>query len=142
MALGEMLTATSRAVPGSLRQELLVDGGHTFVTDEPERLGGDGSAPSPHELLPAALAACISTTLVMYARAKEWDLGEVVVDVDYDTAAKPRRFHVRIRIGAELTPDRLARLEKVAATCPVRRALESGAVVEEHVDAGSALHAA
>jgi hypothetical protein len=59
------LTATAHAVPGTLRQEVLVDGRHRLVTDEPVRLGGDGSAPAPHELLPAALAACISTTLVL-----------------------------------------------------------------------------
>ena len=46
------------------------------------RLGGDGSAPASHELLPAALASCISTTLVMYARPKEWPLERVAVDVE------------------------------------------------------------
>ena len=64
------LTARSRSIPGTLRQEIVIDGKHRLITDEPEAVGGEGSAPSPHELLPAALAACISTTLVMYARQK------------------------------------------------------------------------
>jgi len=53
----------------------VTDGRHHLNTDAPEQLGGDGSAPAPHELLTAALAACVSTTLVMYARTKGWDLG-------------------------------------------------------------------
>ena len=125
------LTATSRALPGTLRQDVLVDGRHRLVTDEPEAVGGDGSAPSPHELLPAALAACISTTLVMYARRKEWELGEVEVHADYDTRSEPRRYTVEARLGGDLTPEQLTRLEKVAASCAVRRSLEADVVVEE-----------
>lgn len=68
------LTATARSIPGTLRQAVVIDGQHHLITDEPPHSGGDGSGPAPHELLPAALAACISTTLVMYARTKSWDL--------------------------------------------------------------------
>jgi putative redox protein len=129
------LTAVARAVPGTLRQDIDIDGLHHLITDEPERLGGDGSAPSPHELLSAALAACISTHLVMYARTKRWELGEVSVHVDYDHRSNPRRFTVDIRLGAELTCDQLDRLYKVAVTCPVRKALQGGAEFTERIEA-------
>lgn len=125
------LTATAHSVPGTLRQEIVIDGRHRIVTDEPVAVGGGGSAPAPHELFPAALASCISTSLVMYARTKSWDLGDVVVDVDYDHRATPPSFAIEIRSSAPLTPEQLARLEKVAATCPVRRAVESGVVFSE-----------
>jgi putative redox protein len=125
------LTATSRSIPGSLRQEVVIDGRHRLVTDEPETLGGDGSGPAPHELFPAALASCISTTLVMYARTKGWDLGEVTVDVDYDHQTTPRAFRVSIRVTGELDDAQLERLEHVARRCPVRRAIEAGVVFEE-----------
>jgi putative redox protein len=118
------LRAVARSVRGTLRQDVEIDGRHHLITDEPERLGGDGSAPSPHELLPVALGACISTHLVMYVRTKGWELGDVPVDVDYDHKSVPRRFHVEIRFGAELTPSQLGRLPKVATSCPVRRAPE------------------
>ena len=85
------LTATSRSIPGTLRQDVVIDGKHRLITDEPVEVGGDGSAPAPHELLPAALASCVSTTLVMYARRKGWELGDVRVDVNYDHRATPRR---------------------------------------------------
>ena len=119
------LTATSRSIPGTLRQEIVIDGKHRLITDEPVEVGGDGSAPAPHELLPAALASCISTTLVMYARRKSWNLGQVRVDVGYDHRATPRRADITIRLGADLSPEQLELLEKVAAACPVRRSIET-----------------
>lgn len=127
------LTATSRSIPGTLRQEILVDGKHRLVTDEPVEAGGDGSAPAPHELLPAALASCVSTTLVLYARRKGWDLGEVSVDVDYDHRATPRRAEIVIHVGADVGADRLAVLERVAAACPVRRSIETEFEFDERI---------
>ena len=119
------LTATARSVPGTLRQEILA-GKHRLTTDQPVELGGDGTAPSPHELLPSALAACVAWALVSYGRTKEWDLGEVTVDVDYDQKATPRRVVVRVHVTGDLDELQLARLEKVAESCPVRRSLEVG----------------
>jgi putative redox protein len=120
------LTATARSIPGTLRQEIVIDGKHRLITDQPERVGGEGSAPSPHELFPAALAACVTVTLVMYARTKGWDLGDVTVDVDYDHHSTPRVFEVDVRLTGELSDAQLERLEKVAAACPLRRSIESG----------------
>ena len=127
------LTATSRSIRGTLRQEIVIDGKHRLITDEPESVGGNGSAPAPHELLPAALASCISTTLVMYARTMEWDLGEVTVEVEYDHQATPRIFEVAIDLTGDLTDEQLDRLEKVAAACPVRRSIETNVEFREHI---------
>jgi len=127
------LTATARSVPGTLRQEILVDGRHRLVTDEPVSLGGDGSGPAPHELFPAALAACISSPLVIYARTKEWDLDQVVVDVDFDHRSTPRRFEIEIRVAGNLSESQLERLEKVAAACPLRRSVEAGVEFVERI---------
>lgn len=119
------LTATSRSIPGTLRQEIVIDGKHRLVTDEPVEVGGEGSAPAPHELLPAALASCVSTTLVMYARRKGWELGGVRVDVSYDHRTTPRRADITIGLGADLDAEQVELLEKVAAACPVRRSIET-----------------
>ena len=127
------LTATARSIPGTLRQEVVIDGKHRLITDEPEHLGGEGSGPAPHELFPAALAACVSTTLVMYARTKGWELGDVSVAVDYDNRSTPRRFDVRVELGGDLGDEQLRRLEKVAASCPVRRAIETGVEFHETI---------
>jgi putative redox protein len=128
------LFATARSIPGTLRQEVLIDGQHRLITDEPERLGGEGSAPAPHELFPAALAACVSTTLVMYAQTKGWDLGEVSVAVDYDHCSTPRRFRIDVELTGDLDEGQLERLRRVASSCPLRRAIEAGIEFEETLE--------
>ena len=97
------LTATARSIPGTLRQEVVINGRHGLITDQPVRVGGDGSGPSPHDLFPAALSACVAATLVSYARTKGWNLGEVTVGVDYDHRSTPRRVEIDIQLTGELT---------------------------------------
>jgi putative redox protein len=126
-------TASARPITGGLRQEIDVNGRHALITDEPQRLGGTDAGPAPHELLPAMLAACVSTTLAMYAQRHEWLLGETQVDVTYDADTTPRRVDLTLHLPAGLTPEQLTRLRRVAATCPVRRALEAGFAFEERV---------
>jgi putative redox protein len=125
------MTATARRVGDTLEHEIDVNGRHVIVTDEPERLGGTDQGPAPHELLAATLASCIATTLAMYARNRGWELGETTVDVDYDPDSVPRRFEIDVRLPDDLTAEQRLRLERVARTCPVRRALETGFAFEE-----------
>jgi putative redox protein len=127
------LSATARSIPGTLRQEVVIGDQHRLITDQPERYGGDGSGPSPHELFPAALAACVTVTLVQYGRTKGWKLGEVRVSVDYDHHSTPRRFDVAVELGGELTDTQLERLARVARACPLRRSIEAGIVFAETI---------
>lgn len=129
------LQATAHSVPGSLRQEVVVAGRHHLVTDQPESAGGGDSGPSPHELLPAALAACIAYSLVRYGLTKSWDLGEVRVEVDYDHRAEPRKLAIDILVSGDLDAEQLARLRKAAAACPLRRSLEVGFTFHERLGA-------
>ena len=135
-------TATAQPIDGTLRHEIDVNGRHTIITDEPARLGGTDTAPTPHELLAATLASCVSTMLVLYAKPRDIDLGELRVDVDYDADTTPRQVEITIHLPEHLTDDQVKRLEKVAETCPVRRALEAGFTFNERlVTAGSPIHA-
>jgi putative redox protein len=127
------LVATARSISGTLRQEVLVGGEHRLITDQPKELGGDGTGPSPHELLPAALAACVAVTLAQYSRTKGWDLGEMAVDVEYDKGSTPRQVEIAIRLDGELTETQLERLERVARACPLRRSLEAGFEFTERI---------
>lgn len=127
------MTATARRIGTGLTHEVDVNGRHVLITDEPASLGGDDTGASPHELLPATLAACISTMIALYATRKGWTLDDLAVDVDYDADATPRRFAVRIHLPAGLSAQQLARLRRVAETCPVRRALEAGFVFDERI---------
>jgi uncharacterized OsmC-like protein len=70
----------------------------------------------------------------MYARTKEWDLGEVTVDVDYDHHSAPRRIQIDIGLTGDLEPAQLKRLEKVAAACPLRRSIATGIEFVERLE--------
>jgi putative redox protein len=125
------MTATARSLDGGLRHEVDVNGRHTIITDEPERLGGTDQGPAPHELLPAMLASCVSTMIMMYARARDWELGEVRVEVVYDSDSTPRHVDIRVYLPEGLTSDQIRRLRRVANTCPARRALETEFTFDE-----------
>lgn len=120
------MTASAVSTAGALRSDIDVNRRHTIATDVPERLGGDDTAPAPHELLPAMIASCVSTMISLYARARGWVLEDVCVDVTYDSDATPRHAEVTVQLPAGLTPDQVKRLTRVVDTCPVKRALEAG----------------
>ncbi len=125
------MTATARRVGNTLKHEVDVNGRHVIVTDEPERLGGTDEGPAPHELLAAMLASCVATMIAMYAQNRGWDVGETSVGVNYNTDSVPHRITVELHLPDDLTPDQQRRLERVAETCPARRALEAGFAFEE-----------
>jgi putative redox protein len=127
------LRASARPLGRTLRNEVHVGGRHVLYTDEPPDLGGGDTGPAPHELLPAALAACVSTTLTTYARARDIEIGGLRVDVDYDHRSTPRRFAVTVHLDESLAPELVERLQKVAEACPVRRAIEAGVAFEERI---------
>ena len=127
------LFATASSTGDTLRTDVLIDGRHRLVTDEPVTLGGTDTGPAPHELVPAALAACIVTTVRTYARTKQWSLGTVSVDVAYDNRSTPRHFDVTVHLPDDLTELQVQRLMRVAEACPVRRAIESGMTFDEHL---------
>src|SRR5436190_20802101 len=101
------ITASVRSTTDDLREELLLDGRHTVVIDEPEALGGTDTGPSPFELLAGAVAGCVAVTMRMYARRKGWELGELGVDVELDREC--RRTHVTVRLPEGLDPEQVER---------------------------------
>ena len=126
-------TATARPANGGLRHEVEVNGRHSIVTDEPANLGGTDLGPAPHELLAAAVASCVSTMVSLYAKRKSLDVSGLSVDVSYDNESDPKRVEVRLHLPESLDRDQVERLERVAETCPVRRALEGEFVFRERV---------
>ena len=71
--------------------------------------------------------------VAMYAEKQGWEIGDASVDVSYDSEALPRRFEIQLNLPAELSSEQLRRLERVAETCPLRRALEAGFTFEERL---------
>ena len=129
------MRATARRDNGTLRHDVEIRG-HRVVADEPRESGGDDTGPSPEELLAASLASCSAITMVMYAERKGWDIGDVVVDVDYEPSQRgsPTRFRMAVRLSKELPEQQRERLMQIAAKCPVHRTLEGEVMFEERVE--------
>ena len=125
-------------------QNTVAAGRHRLFADEPRAVGGLDSGPSPYDYLAAALAACTSMTLRMYAEHKKLELGRIEVRVEHDRvhakdceecaeAVRERggridRFTRTIHVeAADGSLD--AKLVEIADKCPVHRTLERGASV-------------
>ena len=131
-----MVTVIVRGSASGPAQEIET-GRHRLVADEPVEAGGTDTGPSPYELLLAALGACTSMTLSMYARRKQWPLETVTVRLQHarihaqDCAECETKEGMLDRIDREISltgpldEAQRERLLEIANRCPVHRTLVS-----------------
>jgi putative redox protein len=122
---------------GKFAQRITVDGRFTISADEPESAGGTDTGPNPYDLLLAALGACTSMTLRLYADHKRIPLRHVSVTLRHekvyaeDCAAcensdrKLDRIERVISLEGDLDDAQHQRLLEIADKCPVHRTLTS-----------------
>ena len=129
------MRAIARRTDGTLKHEIEFGRDHRVVADEAEADGGTDEGPNPQELLAASLASCSAITMEMYANRKGWDIGEVVVDVDYEPAQRgsPTKFHMTVKLPKELPQEQQQRLMQIVAKCPVHRTLEGEVMFDEEL---------
>ena len=95
---------------------------HHVHADEPEDNGGEDTGPSPQELLAGSLASCTAITIEMYAERRDWEVGQIEVDVDAEYRdGAPLSFAVTLRLPSELSDEQRKRLLVVAGKCPVHK---------------------
>ena len=133
---GEPKSVIVRGHGSGFAQEILA-GRHRLHADEPVFAGGGDTGPSPYELLLAALGACTSMTLGMYARRKAWPLEDITVHLRHskihavDCAECETkegmldRIERDIQVGGPLDDEQRAKLLEIADKCPVHRTLTS-----------------
>ena len=97
---------------------------NTIIADEPADNGGQNAGFAPFELLAAALAACTSITIRMYADRKGWPLADVNVEVGLEQSTGTA-FSVKIALKGGLTQEQRQRLLHIAKSCPVHKALSA-----------------
>ncbi|RKH32923.1 OsmC family protein [Corallococcus sicarius] len=100
--------------------------GAALPTEAPKDNGGTGGSFSPTDLMGAALASCVVTTMQLTATREGFTLGEVRATVEKRMTPPPRRIAelvLSILLPSGLTPPQRQLLEKIAHECPVARSL-------------------
>ena len=138
---GETQDAEGRVVvretgEGFLSQHV-VAGRHRLRADEPTSVGGDNTGPTPYDLLLAALGACTSMTMRMYAKRKNWPLQRAQVTLRHEKIhatdcadcetkeGRIDRIDRTIRLEGPLDDTQRKKLLEIADKCPVHRTLHS-----------------
>ena len=135
------VVVTSRT---NLQNEVRYGAGHVFTTDEPVAAGGEDAGPDPYTLLLAALGSCISMTVMLYARRKQWPVEQVTVRLrqnrihskdcktcDEQTEGYIHQIERSVSVTGPLTDEQHARLQEIAHKCPVHKTLTSPIQITE-----------
>jgi putative redox protein len=114
--------------------QFVTAGHHVMGADEPERLGGHDTGPSPYQYLLAALGACTAMTVRMYADRHGWKLRKVTVASHREVIARVGgeavdRFVRRIALDGDLDDAQRRQLLEIAERCPVTRTLQRASEV-------------
>lgn len=113
------------------RQRVEVEGFEDLYADAPPIVGGEGSAPDPHDYFDIALGTCKAITVQMYAKRKQWPLEGITVTVQRDDSQEKKGIY---KVAVVLTlhgiddPEQRARLEEISDRCPIQRLMTESTV--------------
>jgi putative redox protein len=116
------MEVTTHRGTGPLQQVIQI-GEHRLLTDLTPEFGGEDSGPEPHDILAAALAACTTLTVTLYAKRKGYALDEVQVAIRHGQEGAAYALHRTIRYLGGLSDEEKARLTDIANKCPVHKTL-------------------
>lgn len=116
------MEVTTHRGTGPLQQVVEI-GPHRILSDVAPAFSGEASGPEPHDILAAALAACTTLTVNMYARRKGWQLDDVRVTIRHGQEGAAYALHRHIEYVGALSSEEKARLTEIANKCPVHKTL-------------------
>ena len=128
------MEVVTRTASGGFTTEIRA-GQHSLLADEPLKIGGLNLGPTPYDLLNAALGACTSMTLRMYADRKKWPLQEAIIHLKHDRvygedcqicddpAGKLDQINREVELIGPLDDQQRQRLLEIADRCPVHKTL-------------------
>jgi putative redox protein len=108
---------------GNLECELKHErSGTQIITDAPVDNQGRGSAFSPTDLVTAAAASCIITTLGIAAQTRSWKFDGTEMDIVKTMASDPRRIaaiDIDVRFSENYSDADKESIKRIAMNCPV-----------------------
>lgn len=127
---------------GKFTNLVVTGSGHIISADEPEAVGGDNSGPTPYDFLLAALGACKSMTMRMYAEHKGFNLDRAEVRLSHskihaeDCAecetkkGKVDHIETEINITGDLTEEERQKIFEIAEKCPVHKTITGEIIID------------
>ena len=118
---------------GALRQRIDI-GQHQLFADMNVLAGGQDSAPDPHDLFDASLAACKALTLMLYAKQHNIPLQRVSINLQRDASqerAKIYALDIGLQLIGPLSDEERQKLLLIADKCPIHK-LMSQATINIH----------
>ena len=100
--------------------------GAKIETDAPKDNHGKGERFSPTDLVGAALASCVLTTIAIVGERDGLSLLGTKAELEKEMSEKPRRIgalRLHVTLSAALTPNQRRKFEETAKNCPVHRSL-------------------
>ena len=123
------ITAEWTAASGSTEARIAGGSAQWRADLEPD-IGGSGQAPSPHDLLDSALAACTVLTLQLYAKRKGYPLAAARAEVSHEEDRSDYKLTRRLTLEGALDDAQRQDLLRVANVCPIHKALHKTFAVE------------
>jgi putative redox protein len=126
-----------RETRNSKFQQTIAAGPHHLLADEPVAAGGEDTGPAPYDFLLAALGACTSMTMRLYADRKALPLDRVTVTLKHNKIHAQDCAECETKVGmldqidriiaieGDLDAEQRKRLMEIADKCPVHRTLTS-----------------
>ena len=118
---------------------------HTWLADEPLKVGGKNLGPDPYEHLLAALGACTSMTMRMYAERKKWSLADIKISLSHSRSyiqdceecesnnGQLDTLTREIELIGDLTDEQKQALLAISEKCPVHKTLHSKLLVTTEI---------
>lgn len=113
---------------GKLRHSIDVEDFSALFTDVPANLGGEGSAPDPHDYFDLSLGACKALTIFLYARHKQLPLEKLTVTVSRDDSQERKGLYqlsVTLAPEGDLRDEDKAKLVEIGERCPIHKLMTS-----------------
>jgi len=110
---------------------------HEFITDLPEKLGGDNEAPTPSHFFISSLASCVGVFIVKYLNTAKLNPEGLSIEIDAEKTGDHSWFNIiniNIRIpNAELGKRKKALL-RVAEKCVIHQTLVNSPGIKINIE--------
>ena len=97
--------------------------GHTIIADEPISHKGGDTGMAPTQLLLSSLGACTAITLRMYCQHKQWNIGNISVNLTIETHTGSTKINREISYSETVSEEQKNRLIQIAKSCPISKIL-------------------